>query len=84
LAARVSADVVSIVIITHKRAKEVVRTVGRALDFPEATRVIVIDNASGDGTATPIRSLYPQVLVVRLCTNLGEGEAVARQTRHRA
>ncbi len=71
MADSVSAEAVSIVIITHNRAKEVVRTVGRALELKEAARVIVIDNASADDTVALLRALYPRVLVVRLCTNLG-------------
>jgi GT2 family glycosyltransferase len=79
----VKAEAVSIVVITHNRAHEVLATVGRALALNEAARVIVIDNASDDDTAPLLRAVYPQAVVVRLGTNLGAaarnvGLAIAR------
>ncbi len=59
------------VVITRNRASEVVHTVGRMRELPEIERVVVIDNASRDGTAARLRECYPDVLVVVLDDNLG-------------
>ena len=77
------ANAISIVIITHNRAREALRAVQRAMETGDAARVIVIDNASSDGTAPLLRSCFPDVLVVRLTSNLGAaarniGVAIAR------
>lgn len=62
---------VSLVILTHNRLAEVTRCVERALDLPERPRVVVVDNASRDGTAAALTRRFPDVSVVALPTNLG-------------
>jgi GT2 family glycosyltransferase len=62
---------VGVVMITHNRRVEALRSVGRLLALPERPRVVVIDNGSSDGTASALRSRYPDVEVVALPANLG-------------
>ena len=74
---------IAIVMITHNRSREALRSVQRALECREAAQIIVVDNASEDGTAALLRSCFPEVLVVRSETNLAAaarniGVAIAR------
>jgi GT2 family glycosyltransferase len=66
-----NADDITLVIITHNRAQEVLRTVEYAVALQKLRRIIVVDNASEDGTAPMLCARFPNVLVVRLRTNLG-------------
>jgi GT2 family glycosyltransferase len=59
------------VVITHNRAGEVIHAVGRMRALPEIEHVVVIDNASRDGTAARLRARFPDVLVVVVEDNLG-------------
>lgn len=61
--------------MTRDRAAEVCRTLDRITTAPESPAVVVVDNASTDGTAEVVRQRYPDVTVVRSPANLG---AVAR------
>jgi N-acetylglucosaminyl-diphospho-decaprenol L-rhamnosyltransferase len=65
------------VVIVTWRARELL---GRCLTAlrgdPSAKRVIVVDNASGDGTVELVRSKYPEVELVELPENVGFGRAV--------
>jgi GT2 family glycosyltransferase len=60
---------VSVVIATRDRRADLGRTL-RMLD-PAATPVIVVDNASSDGTAEAVRAEHPDVEVLVQPTNLG-------------
>lgn len=42
---------ISVVVITHNRRDELQRTLERLAALPEQPRVVVVDNASSDGTA---------------------------------
>lgn len=67
-----SADVrLSMVVITYNRCQELDRTLRRLADLPEAPPVIVVDNASTDGTADMVRSRHPGVTLLTPGTNLG-------------
>jgi len=46
------------------------------------TDCIVVDNASGDGTATEIRSRFPDVTLIENSENVGFGKAVNIGARH--
>ncbi|RCV52528.1 glycosyltransferase family 2 protein [Marinitenerispora sediminis] len=70
-----SAPAVSIVLITHERRAEVLRTLDRLAALPERPPVVVVDNGSADGTAAAVRARHPGVRLIRLAANLG---AVAR------
>jgi GT2 family glycosyltransferase len=65
------ASPVTVVILTHDRCAEVVRTVERTLKLPERPPVIVVDNASSDGTALALARFGPEVEVVQSPGNLG-------------
>jgi N-acetylglucosaminyl-diphospho-decaprenol L-rhamnosyltransferase len=60
---------VTVVVATRDRCHELDETLGRLsrIDAP----VVVVDNASSDGTTAMARALHPSVTVVRLPRNLG-------------
>jgi GT2 family glycosyltransferase len=65
----------TVVIATRDRAAELGRTLSRLAELPERPAVIVVDNASRDGTADLVRREHPGVRLIRLPGNQG---AVAR------
>lgn len=62
---------VSLVVLTHNRREECLRTVARALALPERPPVIVVDNASRDRTHERLRCEFPEVEVLRMARNVG-------------
>ncbi|WP_078855002.1 glycosyltransferase family 2 protein [Streptomyces sp. NRRL F-5135] len=64
-------DRVTVVVITHDRRPEVLRTLSALRDLPERPHVIVTDNASGDGTAAAVARDFPEVELLRAALNLG-------------
>jgi GT2 family glycosyltransferase len=81
----VAARRVSFVMPTYNRREVVLRTLSRVLDCgmrPGEFEVLVVDNASTDGTAAAIRDRFPGVVVLDQATNKGpcaknEGLAIA-------
>src|SRR5436305_1925720 len=74
---------VSVVVITHGRCDEVVGTVERLRSLPGSPGIIVVDNASPDGTAATLRERFADVTVISLPRNIGaaaRNEGVARVT----
>ncbi|MBV9446475.1 MAG: glycosyltransferase [Streptosporangiaceae bacterium] len=65
----------TVVVITHDRRAELLRTLGKISLCNERPVVILADNASADGTAAAVRRWYPDVRLITLRRNLG---AVAR------
>ncbi|HEY2268024.1 MAG TPA: glycosyltransferase [Streptosporangiaceae bacterium] len=65
---------VTVVLITRNRCPELVRTLERMTALPERPPVIVVDNASDDGSARAAAA-FPAVTVIKAARNLG---AVAR------
>ncbi|MEV6653617.1 glycosyltransferase [Streptomyces sp. NPDC051219] len=61
----------TVVVITRDRRDQLRHTMDRLAELPERPPVIVVDNASGDGTAEAVRRLHPQVTVLTPCRNLG-------------
>jgi GT2 family glycosyltransferase len=61
----------SVVILTYNRRDEVRHTLGHMLALPQAVDIIVIDNASTDGTQDLVHFEFPQVRFVRLPRNVG-------------
>lgn len=61
---------VSVVMITRNRCAEADRTLTVLGQLPERPRVIVVDNASTDGTARMVRTRHPDVLLIEADTNL--------------
>jgi GT2 family glycosyltransferase len=60
---------VTVVIATRDRVTELCRTLGELLALPERPQIIVVDNASTDGTAATVECRYPEVTVIRLRRN---------------
>ncbi len=62
---------VTVVIATRNRSGELCRTLGELAALPERPPVIVVDNASADGTPAAVAARFPAVQVVRLARNRG-------------
>ncbi|MBP2707815.1 glycosyltransferase [Microbispora sp. RL4-1S] len=62
---------VGVVVITWNRRREALTAVGRLVALPERPHVVLVDNASSDGTAEAVRARFPEVEVVALPQNLG-------------
>ena len=62
---------VTVVIATRNRAAGLCRTLDRLAALPEQPPVIVVDNASTDGTPAAVAARHPGVDVVRLPRNRG-------------
>ena len=62
---------VAVVMITRNRRDETLHAVGKHLSLPGRPRLIVVDNASEDGTADAVRRAHESVKVVRLERNVG-------------
>lgn len=64
---------VSVVMITHNRRQEALRTLSILIDLPERPRILVVDNASTDGTAEEVRARFGRdgVEVLEAGANLG-------------
>jgi GT2 family glycosyltransferase len=62
---------VTVVIATRDRRPELLRTLGRLDDLPERPPVIVVDNASADGSAAAVREHFPAVALRVLPRNAG-------------
>jgi N-acetylglucosaminyl-diphospho-decaprenol L-rhamnosyltransferase len=64
-------DRVAVVIITMNGRERIARTLHHLLSLPERPRIVVVDNASSDGTAVMLRQTFPHVRVLRMDENLG-------------
>ncbi len=62
---------VTVVVLTCNRADEVCRTITNLLALPERPTVIVVDNASEDGTSRILRTRFPSLPIVSLARNIG-------------
>jgi GT2 family glycosyltransferase len=61
----------SVVILTHNRAQELMRTLARMSALPERPPLIVVDNGSIDDTPAIVKRHFPQVKLVALRRNMG-------------
>ncbi|WP_128380547.1 glycosyltransferase family 2 protein [Streptomyces cavernae] len=61
----------SVVVITHNRRAELLRTLDHLARMPESPPVFVTDNASEDGTAEAVAQHHPAVRLLRPGRNLG-------------
>jgi len=64
-------DQVTVVIATRDRRPELLRTLDRLHRLPERPPVIVVDNASSDGSAAAVREHFPAVTLRVLPGNAG-------------
>jgi GT2 family glycosyltransferase len=62
---------VTVVVLTRDHADAVCGTVAHLLELPERPPVIVVDNASSDGTSRVLRARYPNLTVLSLARNIG-------------
>ena len=62
---------VTVVMLTHNRRVEILAALERIRALPEAPAVIVVDNASRDGTGEHLARRFLDVDVVRLRENRG-------------
>ncbi len=62
---------VGVVVATRNRRDALVRTLGRLEALPERPPVVVVDNASGDGTAAAVADRFPRVDLLALDRNHG-------------
>jgi GT2 family glycosyltransferase len=62
---------VTVVIATRNRVTELCRTLCHLAELPERPPVLVVDNASSDGTPAAVRCQYPDADVISLERNLG-------------
>lgn len=62
---------ISVVVLTHNRADELTRCLRHLRALPEQVPIIVVDNASRDGTADHLRRDFPGVRLLRSEHNLG-------------
>lgn len=69
------------VIITRDRRRQLLSTLERLVALPEQLPVLVLDNASSDGTVPAVRRCFPEVRTIALERNAG---AVARNLGVRA
>ena len=63
-------------IVTYNSAEEVLNLLSDLHSHAPANPTIVIDNASGDGTAGVIQKHFPSVQLIRNATNVGYAKAV--------
>jgi GT2 family glycosyltransferase len=68
-------DRITVVMITHNRCEQLLETLEQMTTLPDAAPIVLVDNASTDGSADAVERRYPQVRVLRSPRNLG---AVAR------
>jgi GT2 family glycosyltransferase len=65
------ANRITVVIITHNRAYELLRTLKNMYELPEKPPIVVVDNASIDDTKLLVKEKFPQITLVSLKENLG-------------
>ncbi|MBV8989791.1 MAG: glycosyltransferase [Solirubrobacterales bacterium] len=71
----------AVVVVSRNRREQLCETLLRHLSLPERPPVVVVDDASSDGTAEVLRSRFPSVAVITLQAPRG---AVARNIGLRA
>lgn len=58
-------------ILTHDRREEVLRSIEQITRLPERPRIVLVDNASADGTCEAVAAAYPSVEIIPSGGNLG-------------
>lgn len=72
-----------LVIVTRNRVETLLATLGRLAALPERCPIVVVDNASTDGTPAAVRARFPAVTMLALTRNRG-GVARNYGVRHLA
>jgi GT2 family glycosyltransferase len=69
---------VSVVMVSYQTRELILRALGALRDggSTEPYEVIIVDNASDDGSADAVAAGFPEVRVIRLARNVGFGRAV--------
>lgn len=62
---------VAVVMITHNRCDEILRSLDHLTALPERPHIVVVDNGSSDDTAATVARRFPQVEVVEAGSNRG-------------
>ncbi|MGN6187417.1 MAG: glycosyltransferase family 2 protein [Conexibacter sp.] len=62
---------IAVAIATRNRRERLLETLDRLRALPERPPLLVVDNASSDGTADAVRARYPEVVVLALQENRG-------------
>jgi GT2 family glycosyltransferase len=62
---------IAVVIVTRNGAARIGRALERLCALPEEPEIVVVDNASTDGTARQVAQRFPAVRVISLGENLG-------------
>lgn len=62
---------VAVVVLTHNRRREILRTLARLTRELPPTQICVVDNGSTDGSAEAVARVFPEVALTRLPRNLG-------------
>jgi GT2 family glycosyltransferase len=71
--------VISAVVVSYRAMPLLARCLERlAEELPAGSETVVVDNASGDGTAEAVRRRFPGVRLLELPANLGFGGGVDR------
>ena len=60
----------TVVVITHNRREELLGTLRHMTALPDRAPIVVVDNASSDGTADAVAAAFPQVTLIRGRANL--------------
>jgi GT2 family glycosyltransferase len=66
-----AAELPTIVLVTRDRRERLLATLERLEALPERPRMIVVDNASSDGTADAVRQRHPEVAVITCPQDIG-------------
>jgi GT2 family glycosyltransferase len=65
------ADRLSVVVLSYNRSDELVRTLDKMIALNGDVEIIVVDNASRDGSVVAVRREFPQVTLIALEHNIG-------------
>jgi N-acetylglucosaminyl-diphospho-decaprenol L-rhamnosyltransferase len=80
---RLSSSRTTVVVITYNRADQLLRNLSTLRALNPGVPIVVVDNASTDGTAPRVRAAHPDVDVVRLTHNEGAAGRTAGVQRAR-
>jgi GT2 family glycosyltransferase len=71
LSSTVTAARVTVVVLTHNRIEQLLDTLAKLLALRDCPTIVLVDNASTDGTSQRVSRRFPSVHIVASKTNLG-------------